>query len=195
VSALRTSLFRIAADLDDLRARWAVVGGLAVSARAEPRLTRDVDVAVAVADDAAAERLIADLRGRGYELEGLVEHTAVSRLATARLLPDARGAIVDLLFASSGIEEEIVAAAERILIVPTLSLPVARAGELIALKLLVRDDRNRPQDFDDLRALLAVATPGDLADARSAVRLIVRRGYARGRDLETDFAKVVSASS
>ena len=34
---------------------FAVVGGLAVSARTEPRFTRDVDVAVAVANEAAAE--------------------------------------------------------------------------------------------------------------------------------------------
>jgi len=36
----------------------ALVGGLAVSARAEPRLTRDVEVAVAVAGDAEAEPLM-----------------------------------------------------------------------------------------------------------------------------------------
>jgi len=33
----------------------ALVGGLAVSARTEPRFTRDLDVAVAVPDDAGAE--------------------------------------------------------------------------------------------------------------------------------------------
>ena len=116
MSALRASLRRIATDLDDLHARWAVVGGLAVSARAEPRNTRDVDVALAVTDDAAAERLVADLRARGYEVTALVEQTAIGRLATARLLPDDRGAIVDLLFASSGVEDEVVREAERIVV-------------------------------------------------------------------------------
>jgi len=193
VSALRASLTRIATDLDDLHARWAVVGGLAVSARAEPRLTRDVDVAVAVIDDEAAKRLIADLRARGYELKALVEQTAAGRLATARLLPDDRGAIVDLLFASSGIEDEVVRAAERILVVPGLTLPVARVAHLIALKLLARDDRHRPQDWDDLRALIAVATEKDRDDARGAVRLIAGRGYARGRNLEADLDEILAA--
>jgi predicted nucleotidyltransferase len=183
VSSLRTSLLRVAADLDDLAANWAVVGGLAVSARAEPRFTRDVDVAVAVPEDAAAERLIADLRARGYEVEALVEQTAVARLATARLVPPESAAIVDLLFASSGIEGEVVAQAERILVIPGLILPVARVGHLMALKLLARDDRSRPQDWDDLRALLAVASSVDRDDARAAVRIIDERGYARGRDL------------
>jgi hypothetical protein len=40
---LRASLGRIAADLDTLEARWAVVGGLAVSARAEPRKRQDAN--------------------------------------------------------------------------------------------------------------------------------------------------------
>jgi hypothetical protein len=38
--------------------RCALVGGLAVSARTEPRFTRDADLAVAVASDAEAESLI-----------------------------------------------------------------------------------------------------------------------------------------
>lgn len=47
-----------AADLDRRGLEWALVGGFAVSARAEPRFTRDVDVAVAVEDDHAAEVLV-----------------------------------------------------------------------------------------------------------------------------------------
>jgi hypothetical protein len=128
VSALRSSLLCIATDLDGLGARWAVVGGLAVSARAEPRLTRDVDCAVSVPDDRTAERLVADLRARGYEVTALVE-TAVARIATARLRPPEGAAIADLLFASSGIENEIVARAERILDVavrdPVRLLPIS----------------------------------------------------------------------
>ena len=39
-----------------------LVGGLAVSARCEPRFTRDIDIAVALADDAQAEKLVRALR-------------------------------------------------------------------------------------------------------------------------------------
>ena len=50
--------FAVRCVLDDLATqRLALVGGLAVSARAEPRFTRDVDLAVAVVSDDEAERL------------------------------------------------------------------------------------------------------------------------------------------
>jgi len=52
VAARSTLIDAVAAACDDLRelgAEFAIVGGLAVSARAEPRLTRDLDVAVSVA--------------------------------------------------------------------------------------------------------------------------------------------------
>nr|WP_239003792.1 hypothetical protein [Nocardia panacis] len=91
--------------------------------------------------------------------------------------------VVDLLFASSGIEPEIVRAAESLEIFPGLVLPVARTGHLIALKLLARDDESRPQDSADLRNLAAVATTRDMVDAAEAVRLIAERGFNRDRDL------------
>jgi len=51
MNLLEAALRHIVSDLDALGVRWAIVGGLAVSARAEPRTTRDVDVAVAVTCD------------------------------------------------------------------------------------------------------------------------------------------------
>lgn len=177
---------QIVAELGALPAEWALVGGFAVSARSEPRFTRDVDVCVVVADDSGAERVVAALTAHGYRLHALVEQEAVGRLATVRM--SARdnvgaGVVVDLLFASSGIEVEIVAAAESLEILPGLVVPVARAGHLVALKLLARDDESRPQDAADLVALRAVLTAQDRADADAAVRLVVDRGYHRDRDL------------
>jgi predicted nucleotidyltransferase len=189
------SLRRAAADLQATRCRWALVGGLAVSARAEPRLTRDVDLAVAVRSDDEAEHLVLELRQRGYGVVAIVEQTAVARLATARLsAPDAAGVLVDLLFASSGIEPEIVNRAEPIEIVPGLTVPLARTGHLLALKLLARDDRSRPQDADDLRALLEVASAADRAEARMALQLIESRGFSRDRDLITLWSELVGGS-
>ncbi len=45
---------------------WALVGGLAVSARAEPRFTRDVDLAVSVRDDRDAEDAVRTFLSRRY---------------------------------------------------------------------------------------------------------------------------------
>ncbi|MCL2449972.1 MAG: nucleotidyl transferase AbiEii/AbiGii toxin family protein, partial [Polyangiaceae bacterium] len=93
----------------------------------------------------------------------------------------AHGVVVDLLFASSGIESEVARGAESLEILEGLRVPVARIGHLMALKLLARDDRRRPQDLDDLRALLREASAVDLADAKQAVLAIESRGYHRER--------------
>lgn len=55
MNALERSLRRSVEDVRSIGRGFALVGGLAVSARTEPRLTRDTDLAVAVADDVEAE--------------------------------------------------------------------------------------------------------------------------------------------
>lgn len=180
------TLRRAVTDLDAIGARWALVGGFAVSAWVEPRLTRDVDVAVAVADDEAAEAAIADLSGRGWPPITLVEPDAAGRLATARLQPargSTAGAVLDVLFASSGIEAELVTQSVHLEILPGLSAAVARPGHLAALKLLARDDVRRPQDAADLRSLRTLLDAAEAAWLRRAVALITERGYDRSRDL------------
>jgi hypothetical protein len=157
LSRAEAALRRIVTDLGGLGRQSALVGGLAVSARSEPRLTRDADLAVLVADDRDAEALVRDLQARGWRVVAAIEQSVAGRLATVRLAlagEDVRGAVVDLLFASSGIEPEVVAAADWIEVVPGFTVPVARLGHLIALKVLARDDRTRPQDRVDLAALL-----------------------------------------
>jgi len=186
VNLLEAALRRVAADLGRHGRDWALVGGFAVSARAEPRFTRDIDMAVAVGGDADSEELVRSLLSDRYTPLGSVEQDETGRLATMRLacpIEGDDGVVVDLLFASSGIEPEIVAAAETVEIVPGLSMPIATTGHLIALKLLARDDQTRPQDRADLRALRSAATAADLAVAREAVGLITERGFNRGRDL------------
>lgn len=177
------------ADLRGERARFALVGGLAVSVWAEPRLTRDADLAVSVADDAEAEGLVHRLHQRGYRVGALVEQERLGRLATARLLDGSgSGLYVDLLFASSGVEPELVGAAVETALTADVTAPVATVGYLIALKLLSRDDRQRPNDADDLASLRGVATEADWAEAAHAVELIRQRGYDRGRDLAAALA-------
>jgi uncharacterized membrane-anchored protein len=58
VTSLEAALRQIQIDLTEVRVSFALVGGLAVSARTEPRFTRDADLAVALASDAEAEALI-----------------------------------------------------------------------------------------------------------------------------------------
>lgn len=186
MSSLETILRQIQAELDGQGKKWSVVGGLAVVVRGEPRFTRDADLAVVVASDAEAESLVRWLLGRGYGVLATVEQQATGRLATVRLLPpgeDVEGIVLDLLFASSGIEPEVVTTSEALEILPGLTLPVVRTSHLIALKVLSRDDVRRPTDLADLRSLIPRASPTDLQEAERLLALITERGYHRDRDL------------
>jgi hypothetical protein len=183
--SLRGALVAALRDLHEIGSRHAIIGGLAVSARVEPRMTRDVDIVVAVADDAAAEAVVHQMLLRGYRIGNVLEQSVTGRLATTRLLPpDAweSGVVVDLLFASSGIEGEVADAAESLVVLKDTVAPVATVGHLIALKLLSESAR-RPQDAADLARLATTAASVDWAQARGAVGLIVDRGFGRGRDL------------
>jgi hypothetical protein len=174
---------RAAVDLQACGARFALIGGLAIGARAEPRFTRDVDIALAVARDEDAEQLVNALTRRGYRVETVIEQTRAGRLATVRLVhPSMPGVFTDLLFASSGIEHELVAAAEPLSYRRGTRLPVATVGHLIALKVLSESEA-RLQDRIDLRTLASVATPDDWGSAEAALRLIRARGFHRGRAL------------
>jgi hypothetical protein len=194
MNSLEAALRRVAVDLKKSGHPWALVGGFAVSARVEPRFTRDIDIAVLVDDDSAAEALVRSLISDGYAAFSSVEHDS-GRLAMVRMR-SARGdadVVVDLLFASSGIEAEIARTSESVEITPGLSVPVAAVGHLIAIKILARDDLGRPQDAADLRALRSVAGPEDLALAEEAVVLIEARGFNRGRDLRQAFSEFASS--
>jgi predicted nucleotidyltransferase len=195
VSSLEAALRRIASDLTAMKRNWALVGGLAVSARAEPRTTRDVDVVVSVEDDASAEGLVLELQAKGYAVLMALEQRAVARLATVRMVSPGsseHGIVVDLLFASSGIEADVADRAEQLEILPGLVVPVARVSDLMALKVLARDDRRRPQDLDDLRALLREAKESDIDETKTALRNIEARGYHRERRLVDLFEDCLS---
>jgi hypothetical protein len=186
VNQLEAATRRILDRLDTLRIERALVGELAVSARVEPRFTRDIDLCTVVEDDAQAERLVRRLRDDGYEVGALLEQEDVGRIAAVRLMPaieDPSGVVVGLLFASSGVEAEVVAGSDPLELFGAVVAPVASVGALIALKLLSADDQTRPQDRVDLVALMGIATTTHLAEAAQLCALIEARGYARGRDL------------
>jgi hypothetical protein len=184
VTLLEKALPQVVGDLDGCGSPWALVGGLAVCARAEPRPTADIDIAVAVPDDATATARVDGLLAAGYRSRESIVHGQTGRLATVRLLSAVSGedVAVDLFFASSGVEAEVVAAAESLEVLPGLTIPVARIGHLIAVKMIWRRSEKRDRD---LRALIKRADDDDLEEARQMIALITERGYHRGRDLGT----------
>jgi len=185
-SGLVGALSQVAGLLDDAGFSWCLVGGLAVSVRCEPRFTRDVDLAVRVLDDTEAERVSRLLLGSGYELLSLIEHDKTGRLATARFRPprsNEHGVTTDLLFASSGIEPEVVDGAEALELLPGKLISVATVPHLLAMKLLSHDSDSREQDAIDIKHLLRVATPSERAMVTQLIGLIHERGCNRGKDL------------
>jgi len=190
MNGLQRALQRIVADVNDLGLSLCLVGGLAVSVRTEPRFTRDIDLAVQVNDDQQAEELIGSLRNHGYDVLSIIEQKRTGRLATVRLRPPEEGSagvVIDLLFASSGIELEVVTTSEPLETLFQLTVPVARIEHLLALKILARDDDRRPQDIADIRSLLSVASDSELEATRSALKLITQRVSNRGKDLLAEF--------
>lgn len=189
---LELALATAARDIAAEGKKFALVGGLAISVRAEVRFTRDVDLAVAVDDDAEAESLVYALTMRGYTAVTSVEHEATSRLATIRLRSP-QAVKVDLLFASSGIERETITRAGIVEVPPIGDLPIARAEELLAMKVLSMSDE-RLQDRIDARNLLRMSVDLDLECVRDNLRLITTRGYARKQDLGAKLSELLKAA-
>lgn len=183
--ALRAIVF----ELTKSHRAFALVGGLAVSIRAEVRFTRDVDLAVVVRDDADAEALVRELSAVGYRALVVVEHEIAKRLSTARLAGP-EGVVVDLLFASSGLEREIAMRAEPMNLPDIGTIPVARAEELLAMKILSMRDA-RLQDRLDAQRLVETGLV-DIEAVRADLELIRERGFDRGQDLEAKLDSVLN---
>lgn len=136
------------------------------------------------------------LAAEGWRVSTVIEQEAVDRLVTVRLGAPRdvdTAAVVDLLFASSGIEPELAHDAEVLEVWPGVTLPVARVAHLIVLKLLARAPA-RPQHEADLVALLDAAGERDLPTARRLAQLVVERGYHRGRDLVAELESAAASA-
>jgi predicted nucleotidyltransferase len=185
----------VSSFMDRLNIPWALVGGWAVSIRTEPRFTRDIDIIIATDTDMDAEGIIQQFISAGFSPQAIVEQDAVKRLATVRLRPPSKeptGMLLDVLFASSGIEQEICKEAEILECFPGIHVPVARLEHLLALKILARDDRERPQDIGDIHAMLRVMTEQERERTRTLLQHITTRGFHRQRDLAALFEELVT---
>lgn len=177
----------VAAHFRGLGVDFAVVGGIAVSLRTVERFTKDVDFAISVREDREAESIVESLRQAGFRIAMFLERDEDGRLATVRLTSDGDVEVfVDLLFATSGIENEIIADATPLEVFPGFVVKIASVPSLIAMKILSADWETRPQDVIDLQYLIAAASPEDIVTAEGLTALIVERGYCRSKDLKKD---------
>lgn len=143
-----------------------------------------------VDDDADAENLVRALASAQYRSLAVVEHEIARRLSTVRLAAP-EGVVVDLLFASTGLEREIAMRAEPMELPDVGMVPVARAEELLAMKILSMRDA-RLQDRLDAQRLVEVGEL-DIGAVRADLALIRERGFDRGQDLEAKLASVLDA--
>jgi hypothetical protein len=88
----------------------------------------------------------------------------------------------------------VVATAELVDVGPAGAIPVARAEELVALKILALSPR-RAQDGIDLDGLLRVNPELDLERVRALLQLVDERGFSRGEDLFEKLREVLMRTS
>lgn len=122
---------------------FALIGGLAVSIRGEPRFTADVDVVIGV-DLPSAIRWLGVLQESTFR--PLVSD-AVELMRSVYLLPlrhTVTNVKVDVAIGVSGFERQIIARSTKVR-VSDLLVPVATAEDLILMKLLAA----RPRDIED----------------------------------------------
>jgi len=165
--------------------------------RVESRSTRDLDIVLAVTGDRQIDEAVRGLMMRGYQnhpTKPMLQRKD-GRLFAMRLVSPALDtgddtmAIVDVLTGCSGVEPEIVAAAEIQEAMPRVFIPVARSGHLVALKVLA----GRPQDLQDVRLLLSGMGAADLTLARASLDLIERRGFLEDstRSLQAELGRLL----
>ncbi|MFN9368003.1 MAG: nucleotidyl transferase AbiEii/AbiGii toxin family protein [Planctomycetia bacterium] len=169
---------------------FALIGGLAVSLRGQPRMTVDVDL-VMLADVDRALELVRDIGATPFEplFPGVEEVVARSYILPLR--HRTTGIRVDVAIGMSGFERQAVRRAAPVSI-GAVRVPVVATEDLLVMKALA----GRPQDEEDIRGLIAaqrdaIDWPGclDLArrlgaavDVDVAGRLLAARGQATEGD-------------
>lgn len=187
-------LTRMERVLETHGVRHALVGGLAVAAWAEARFTKDVDLAVSVSDQRSAEAVIFAAQQSGFRVAIVLEHHD-GTLATVRLRPvEAPDILVDLLFATSGIEAEVVAGAHIVGNLPGGTHRVAAPQHLIAMKVLSFDPIQRGRDAQDILGLLKTLAPDELDEVGRLLTLMTERGRDQGKDLHKVWQDIRSAA-
>ena len=146
--ALRLTLRDIAAFLRSEKLPFAVIGGIAVGLRGEPRFTADVDLVIGADVDRALSFL------RAVEGSSFVPLFAdVSEVVASAFIIPLRhrktGIKVDLAIGLTGFERQLLERAEN-LPLGGVQLPVATAEDLLLMKVLA----DRPRDAEDARRIV-----------------------------------------
>jgi predicted nucleotidyltransferase len=155
-------LERLASALDRAGIRYMIIGGQAVLVHGEPRLTRDVDVTLAV-DTNRLSDVVAAMTGVG--LKPLVDPESFTRKTMVLPCADTgSGVRVDLIFSYSPYERQAVERAQSIRIGGS-DVRFASVEDLVIHKVLA----GRPRDIEDVVGVMRRNPAADLVYIRSVV--------------------------
>lgn len=152
----------------------AVIGGVAASLLGRARVTKDVDLVVALPDEGELSRFLALAKPHGITPRAVdaVDFAKVSRVLLLRHEPS--GIEIDISMASLPFERELIErAVERT--IRGVAFRVATPEDLIVMKAIAL----RPRDVADIEALLDMHPQVDLERIRSILRVFTEA-------LETD---------
>jgi hypothetical protein len=154
---------------------YALIGGLAVSLRGQPRVTADVDIVIG-ADVERSLRLVAMLERTSFKplFDGVEE--VVQSAFILPLRHRVTHVKVDLALGLSGFEQRAVVRAEPMDLAGSNVL-VATAEDLLIMKILA----GRPQDDQDVRGLLVAQ--GDHLDWQYCEQVAAELSDALGENL------------
>jgi hypothetical protein len=125
-----------------------VIGGQAVLAYGEPRLTRDIDITLGVAVDSLDE-VIEAVSGLGLEI--LVEPQTFTRQTMVLPCADPDSDIrVDFIFSTSPFEQDAIARVRKLQF-GGVEVAFAAPEDLIIHKIIA----SRPRDLEDVRNVLS----------------------------------------
>lgn len=180
--SLRTTLIDALALLGGRGIKAAVIGGLAVSLRGQPRMTVDVDLVV-LADVEQALALVCELESTPFLplFEGVEE--VVSRSFILPLRHRSTGVRVDLAIGMSGFERQAVERATAVDLGGT-AVPVVTPVDLLVMKAIA----GRPRDEDDMRSI--IATQGEALDWNACLEL----GRHLGEAIDIDIVSRLQAA-
>jgi hypothetical protein len=153
----------------------ALIGGMAVSFRGQPRVTADVDLVI-TADVERALRLTAALEGSRFKPLFADVADVVEKAFILPMRHRSTNVKVDLALGLSGFERQLVARAQPLDLGSTIA-PVATAEDLLITKVLA----GRPQDDQDARGLLMAQ--GAQLDWAYTLKTASDLGDALGQDL------------
>jgi hypothetical protein len=172
---LQVTLADAAAFLEKEGIAYALVGGMAVSLRGQPRVTADVDMVIAIDVDRALA-LVGRLGQSKFQplFDGIEE--VIERAFILPLRHRSTHVKLDLAIGLSGFERQSIARAQPVEVAGS-QISVATAEDLLVMKVLA----GRPQDEQDIAGL--VNAQGERLDWDYCLAVATELGESLGQDL------------